>query len=196
MKDRHNLETAKRLSELRRAAGLTQKQAARMLGTTQSNISQLEHGKRGLSSEAAIEFCRLYGADISELLGEGPSLAESFALGRAESLLKAIAENCELDDITRSAGAYLSLCVYRMLRSLYALNPHNSSELFSLPEKEAEELCMTFIGTEPERLCALIEAAPAAKRSMLELPVERSAELRGFIKACEDMLLGNNSPDT
>lgn len=186
-----NKELGKRLAEIRRSKGISQLSAAKALGTTQSNISQLECGKRRISSSAAMTLCRFYGVSAAEVFGFPEEESVSLAADSAGSLLTALAESSGSEDITSSAEAYISLCVYRMLRALYGINPHNSSELFSLSESEAEKLCKEFTDNEPERLRATLSAGTAQQRSRIELPIERSAELRSFIKTCEKLLGGS-----
>ena len=178
-----------RFAEIRRSKGISQMTAAKALGTTQSNISQLENGRRRISSAAAVELCRFYGVPASEVFGaltDEPS--ESFKAGEAETLLLELAANSGSDDVASSAEAYLSLCVYRLLRELYELNPHNSSGLFSIPKDKAEALCEEFLASEPERLRATLAAGSPSQRSRIELPIERSGGLRRFIAACEELL--------
>lgn len=51
------------LRELRIAAGFTQAQAAEALGMTQTSVSDLETGDRGLELLVVRDLVRIYGAD-------------------------------------------------------------------------------------------------------------------------------------
>lgn len=72
------------LRELRLAAGLTQAQAAEALGLTQTSVSDLETGDRGLELLVVRDLVRIYGADwrafVDELerrIGAGTSPASA-----------------------------------------------------------------------------------------------------------------------
>lgn len=72
------------LRELRVAAGLTQAQAAEALGLTQTSVSDLETGDRGLEMLVVRDLVRIYGADwrafVDELerrIGAGTSPASA-----------------------------------------------------------------------------------------------------------------------
>lgn len=58
------------LRELRRAAGLTQSQAAEAIGITQTGISDLETGDRGLELLVVRDLVRVYGGDWLAFMGE------------------------------------------------------------------------------------------------------------------------------
>lgn len=58
------------LRELRLAAGLTQTQAAEALGLTQTSLSDLETGDRGLEMLVVRDLVRIYGADWLAFVGE------------------------------------------------------------------------------------------------------------------------------
>lgn len=58
-----------RLRELRRDNNLLQKELAKMLGTTQMNISKLENEERDLSTDMIIKICRLFDVSSDYLLG-------------------------------------------------------------------------------------------------------------------------------
>lgn len=58
-----------RLRELRKAAGLTQKEVAELLGCSQQTYSDYELGKRELSTAALICLAQLYQTTTMYLLG-------------------------------------------------------------------------------------------------------------------------------
>lgn len=69
----HNNEYAKIIGGLiaaRKAAGLTQHEAAARLSKPQSFVSKLERGDRRLDVLEFLYLCRLYGVDPSEVLAD------------------------------------------------------------------------------------------------------------------------------
>lgn len=56
------------LYEARKAAGLTQKQLAEKLGTTQANIAELEKGKRNITFSTLARYARACGKRIAVTL--------------------------------------------------------------------------------------------------------------------------------
>lgn len=57
------------LQEMRKRAGLTQKQLADKLGVTQQTIWYYESGNRDMKSAVIVDICRALGCSVSELLG-------------------------------------------------------------------------------------------------------------------------------
>lgn len=61
---------ASRLRTAREMAGLSQGQAAKLLGMHRPTITEIEAGRRRVSSEELVDFARLYRVDISWLSRE------------------------------------------------------------------------------------------------------------------------------
>lgn len=61
---------ASRLRTAREMAGLSQGQAAKLLGMHRPTITEIEAARRRVLSEELVEFARLYRVDISWLSGE------------------------------------------------------------------------------------------------------------------------------
>jgi len=55
------------LKELRRSAGLTQKQAAEIIGIRSTFVSLIERGQRGMRWHTLLAMLRAYGADLRTL---------------------------------------------------------------------------------------------------------------------------------
>jgi transcriptional regulator with XRE-family HTH domain len=55
------------LRELRRRAGLTQVQAAEIIGIRSTFVSLIERGERGMRWHTLLAFLRAYGADLRQL---------------------------------------------------------------------------------------------------------------------------------
>jgi transcriptional regulator with XRE-family HTH domain len=62
-----------RLRRAREFAGLSQGQVARMLGVHRPTITEIEAGRRRVSTEELSEFARIYDVKASWLIGEDPS---------------------------------------------------------------------------------------------------------------------------
>ena len=61
---------ASRLKEARVYSGLSQEQAAKIMGLQRPAISEIEAGKRKVSAEELIQFATLYKVDTSWLLNQ------------------------------------------------------------------------------------------------------------------------------
>lgn len=60
--------TAKKLKEARVNAGYTQDEAAKLIQVKKTTISEMEAGKRSISSDELAQFSRIYNVDVRELL--------------------------------------------------------------------------------------------------------------------------------
>lgn len=65
-----NKNIQKKLKQLRKESGLTQKQLAEYLGVDQSQISRLENGARKVNLTLVMKICCLFGCDESCLTGD------------------------------------------------------------------------------------------------------------------------------
>jgi transcriptional regulator with XRE-family HTH domain len=79
-----------RLARLRKAAGLSQEQLAKHLGTTQTLISEYEHDNRRVHAERISKIAHLLNVSVDELLGHKPSKATGAASLKLVRRLKAI----------------------------------------------------------------------------------------------------------
>lgn len=61
-------EMIRRVREARQAAGLTQADAARALGVSQSQVSKIERGERKIDPLDLAKLAKLYGKRVEELL--------------------------------------------------------------------------------------------------------------------------------
>lgn len=68
----------KRLQEARKLAGLSQAQAAVILGVHRPSISEIESGNRRVSADELQILCETYEVDLNWIMGSGP---ETLAAG-------------------------------------------------------------------------------------------------------------------
>ena len=67
-----NIQTANRLCELRKAAGLSQEELADRLGVSRQAVSKWERGESSPDTDNLIELAKIYGVTIDELInGDG-----------------------------------------------------------------------------------------------------------------------------
>lgn len=68
----HRLEIGQRLKEARKLAGLSQAQAAHVLGIHRPSVSEIEAGNRRISAEELSELCETYDVAPDWVLGRSP----------------------------------------------------------------------------------------------------------------------------
>ena len=61
----NNVELGKRIKELRKSRSLKQSDLSNLLGISRGQISNLEHGRRGLNLSQLQKLCSLFKVDIS-----------------------------------------------------------------------------------------------------------------------------------
>lgn len=66
-----------RLRKARIAAGLSQGQAAKLIGMHRPTVSEIEAGNRRLTAQELGKFANLYDVKVSWLLGEAPDIAST-----------------------------------------------------------------------------------------------------------------------
>ncbi len=62
------IETGKRIKELRRKRGLTQKKLAEMIGMAPNSIAKIENGVVGASIDALLIMCQILNTDLDYLI--------------------------------------------------------------------------------------------------------------------------------
>ena len=86
-----------RLSELRKALGLSMEKFGSKIGLSRSAISKMESGSSGLSEQTILSICRVFRVNYHWLTeGDGPMFS-----GTPESVVDEIAEDYNLDDIDK-----------------------------------------------------------------------------------------------
>lgn len=94
-----------RLRDARTLAGLTQKQAAAILGVHRPTISEIEAGRRQVSAQELQKFAKAYDVSTSWLLGEGADDAYS---DRVQLAARALGK-LDQDDLDRLMSVLSSM---------------------------------------------------------------------------------------
>lgn len=68
--DKKRAQTAKRISEARKSAGLSQGQVAKLMDLHRPTISEIEAGNRRVTAEELSTFAKLFDVTVGWLLGE------------------------------------------------------------------------------------------------------------------------------
>jgi Zn-dependent peptidase ImmA (M78 family)/DNA-binding XRE family transcriptional regulator len=89
-------EISRRIKAAREGAGLTQKQVAQAVGIPRTAVVQIEAGRRAVNSLELQKLARLFGREISELVGEG-----SFAKDPVAALLQAAQRGAQSPGLAR-----------------------------------------------------------------------------------------------
>ncbi|WP_295209962.1 helix-turn-helix transcriptional regulator [Ruminococcus sp.] len=183
-----------KLLAARRKKGLTQREAAKAVGTSQSCISAIEHGRKQGSLNIVVELIKLYGVSYEAVLGASENaepLSDKADIrindGGGLSLINALTEKSALKGLDKQLSDEMKVFEYLLFREVYEQNPHNSDKLFKLSSDEAKALFERFFPQQAKKLSQAYRVKPSAAVK-LELPVERNAELRAFIKECEALL--------
>lgn len=95
------------LARRRKAAGLTQAQAAEKLSVEKESISRMESGKIVLNLERLQQFADLYGCSLTELLIDGTAELQQQAYAIME-LLRPLAQD-EREAVVRFVGETVRL---------------------------------------------------------------------------------------
>lgn len=187
-------EIGRRLAEIRKSKHISQTEAAKVLGITQSSLSQLERGLRMWSVSSVITLIRFYEVSYEDVFGSLQNPPTPYTLTVADdaaepvAILKMLAESAASGEISASVTAYIYVCIYRMLRHLYSANPKNSSAIFSLDCDTADRITEKIFTEEPSRLSTLIKYSGRINSKGIELPVEYSQNLRELVGKCENLI--------
>lgn len=73
----YRVEIGQRLKEARYLAGLSQAQAAHVLGIHRPSISEMESGNRRISAEELSELCKTYDVATDWVLGRSPETLDA-----------------------------------------------------------------------------------------------------------------------
>jgi transcriptional regulator with XRE-family HTH domain len=79
-------DVGERLRRIREARDVTQVELARTLGVTQSNVSEMERGIRGVTTHQVVKLAKAFRVSIDEILLGTNGSAERFPLSRLKLL--------------------------------------------------------------------------------------------------------------
>ena len=150
------------LTLLRKERGITQKEAAQNLGVSQALLSHYEKGIRECGLDFVVRAADYYGVSCDYLLGRSPDRS-GLTLSveeipeedpRADAIYKGsvlpvlnkklltnslgvvydLLMSCKSKEFTTEVSNYLMTAVYKVFRVIYAANPKNQDDLFSVPK--------------------------------------------------------------
>lgn len=118
---------ARRMTELRRKKGITQKQAAASLGISQALLSHYEKGVRECGLDFLIKAAAFYEVTTDYLLGREkkehktlpPSRQTANLFGGAGKVIFDMIEQTGSKQLLEQASDFLSLAYYRLYRQLF-----------------------------------------------------------------------------
>lgn len=187
---------AKKLSELRKERGISQKKAAADLGVSQALLSHYEKGIRECGLDFVIRCSEYYGITTDYLLGVSNSRngIDTKCLGIGDdkasggTLVSAIKFLLEIINTAKNEGAvnyindYYTLCAYRVAVTLAkaGLLP---LELFKLDFNVGRELASAAIAVEDARF-VFIEDKSRTGSDLLD-----NNALRALIEKAEELIL-------
>ena len=186
-KDELTLRIGEKLTAARIESGYTQSRAARAVGTSQSCISAVEHGKKQ-NVNIIIALIKLYGVSYEDVFGLVKVREKDSALGcldEGSELLRELIKDSGIKGLETQTDMAVKICTYMLLRKLYSENPHNSHKLFELDTEETMERCVKYLSEDLDRILGMA----GKKVNRLEVSVGKNPELRAFIKECEHILL-------
>lgn len=100
------------VKKMRERAGLTQKQLAEKLGTTQQSVYYYESGDRDIKASVLIELSRILGCSVSELLGIG---------------------GADVSVPDASDGSYIDVCLYGSIAAGTPIEMHEADGTHPVP---------------------------------------------------------------
>jgi len=131
---------AKRMTELRRKKGITQKQAALSLGISQALLSHYENGVRECGLDFLVKAAKYYEVSCDYLLGREkkdktitPIVKEKQRLRSADYILFDLLERAGSPQLLEQATDFLALAYYRLYRLVYCGGHPHAGE-FKVPE--------------------------------------------------------------
>ena len=151
-----NNDFARVITLLRKEKKLSQKQAAEELGVSQALLSHYEKGIRECGLDFVVRAAEYYHVSCDYLLGrtaersfdegegDSPPRTQSAGsginrrlIGSSMHIIYDRLEKIGSRRLTRSVTDYLMLGIYRIFRCLYAANPENPGEMFTVPRSVA-----------------------------------------------------------
>lgn len=186
----------KRLRNVRKKLGLTQKEAAFAAGISQPFLSAVERGNKAVSTAQIVSLIRFYKVPYEDILGrldgvgseDGQNRNKYQELGLGYELLELLIGEENSKVIMDNAEDCVNICAYMVFRSVYRMNPHNSERPFSISYNDAIRAATELITSAPDFISGYIGTDPEIRTDSLELPTERNEDMRTFIRESESLL--------
>ncbi|MBR1862796.1 MAG: helix-turn-helix domain-containing protein [Ruminococcus sp.] len=188
------IQLGERLRGVRLLKGITQKQAAKDTGMSQSFLSSVERGKKSACTAQVIALIRYYKVPYDMIFGSenGDFTLNDFPQGESPDicveLLNQLVGKARCADLIKGTGNCIKIVVYVVFRTVYRENPRNSVKLFSMSYEETLQMAKKILTAAPANIARFIRETKSINAGCFELPPERNAELRTFIHECEMML--------
>ena len=161
----NNEQFSRSLSLLRQERGISQRAAAKELGISQALLSHYENGIREPGLAFVVRACDFYNVSADFLLGrsmsrDGTTILDADSLHDASndrdnvlkgSVIATLSKKLLVNSLSvlfdllgkmgnkkaiRAAADYLGTAIYTIFRHLYAANPENSKDFFSVPDRQ------------------------------------------------------------
>ncbi|MBR1723637.1 MAG: helix-turn-helix transcriptional regulator [Ruminococcus sp.] len=176
---------AERLRRARLEAGLTQKQAAQLLGVSQSVISMQETGRRRITADEAERMKETYALKTRRKAG---SKRKKLPGAEAAEVLLQLA-SLGGSDLECVADNYIALCSYILMRELYIANPKNTDKLFDMDTPSAVMLKEQMFD-ELEKIRRFASYSKRVKTSEIVPGQVLEARMKSVISDCEALISG------
>ncbi len=183
----HRRTVAERLKRARKEAGLTQKQAARLFGLSQSVISMQENGRRRVPADTAERMKEVYSMLTRRQLTSTP--VKLPGAEAAEVLLQLAALGGK--DLECIADNYIAFCSYVLIREIYNSNPNNYESPFRLDTPSAI-LLREQLSDELEKIRKYISYSKNVKTSEIIPDEVLEKRMNNVIRNCEEMVLSRS----
>ncbi len=132
------------ITELRKAKGLTQKEAAKALGISQSLLSHYENGLRECNLDFLLKISDFYDVTCDRILGRSVPVCKE--MGEHESspqvnniydsleIMFDLIEHCNNESVSKEISDFINIAVYRIFRLVYFSGQNSGEGIFNLPK--------------------------------------------------------------
>lgn len=103
------------IRDLRKAKGLTQKQLAKLIDVTESQVSQIENGKRNPGFETLLKLGEVFGCSVDDIV-RGKKIPATESDGQMDDESQARLKEC--NDIFKSYSPEKQELALKILKSL------------------------------------------------------------------------------
>ena len=132
------------ITELRKAKGLTQKQAAKALGISQSLLSHYENGLRECNLDFLLKISDFYDVTCDRILGRSIPVCQDEGdkenLSQVQNIYDSIEimfdlmEHCNNQSVSKEIADFINISIYRIFRLVYFSGENSGEGIFKLPK--------------------------------------------------------------